>query len=311
MDMDKRTSSNSLINVRSKLVHKLLNRAFLFFVFMIAIALLLIFADERGIMDVPLVIKDTLEALVTILVSYALATLFAKLTVNRILNYFEGVGHIEERILMSKMYLALIYLIATLVVFWQLGITKQNIAIFLGLMATGFAFAIRDVILSYFIWFILLTKKPFKIGDYIKVGEDCSSEGLVKHIGMFYVVIDPTPETYEDYLKVPNKVFLEKPIRNYGRGKFQSEFDMYFDLDEIPTDFPAKVEALKERIWNSIDVDVSLFMGSDKDGIKITVYYRSTYDRREQIRHQITAIMLDELRPAKNRLSPYEPVNDT
>jgi len=39
-------------------------------------------------------------------------------------------------------------------------------------MATGLAFAVRDVLMSFFAWMILLRKKPFRIGDYIRIGED-------------------------------------------------------------------------------------------------------------------------------------------
>ncbi|WP_094226750.1 mechanosensitive ion channel family protein [Methanolobus psychrotolerans] len=294
--MGENSSRKSLMNVKSKLVHKLLNKVFLFFVFMIIVALVFIHVAETQIIQVPVVFTESLSALVTIFMSYALATLFIKLTVNHILDHFKGLGHIEERILIGKMYLAFVYLLATLVIFWQFNITIQNIAIFLGLMTTGFAFAIRDVILSYFIWFILLTKKPFKIGDYIRVGEDGDMEGLVKHIGLFYVVVDPTPDSYEDYFKIPNKTFLEKPIKNYGRDKFRNEFEMYFDMDDLPSDLASKIEILKEKVWNSIDVDVSFFLGSDRDGVKVTVYYKSTFERREQIRHQLTVMMLSELK---------------
>ncbi|SFM43802.1 mechanosensitive ion channel family protein [Methanolobus profundi] len=295
--MGKKTPRSGLIYVRSKLMHKSLNSFFMFFAVMILIALGIIAADKRHLISVPEAVTGTLEALVVIFVSYAVATLFTKLTVNRFLNYFEEMGEIEERILMGKMYLWFVYLLATLAVFWYIGITVNNIAIFLGLITTGFAFAIRDIILSYFIWFILLTKKPFKIGDYIRVGEDDYLEGQVKHIGLFYVVVTPTPDTYDDFFKIPNKVFLEQPIKNHGRGKFRNEFDMYFEMDDLPEDLPAKVEALKEMVWNTLDVSVSFFLGSDRDGVKITVYYKSTYDRREQVRHQITSMMLNELRP--------------
>jgi small-conductance mechanosensitive channel len=263
---------------------------------MIIIALLIIAVDERQLFDFPEVVTGTLSALVIIFVSYALATLFTKLTVNTILHYFKEMGDIEERILMGKIYVWFVYLLATLVIFSQLGIDVNNIAIFLGLITTGFAFAIRDIILSYFIWFILLTKKPFKIGDYIRVGEDDSLEGQVKHIGLFYVVVTPTPETYDDYFKIPNKVFLEKPIKNYGRGKFRNEFEMYFEIEELQVNFPAKVEALKEKVWSNLDVDVSFFLGADSEGVKITVQYKSTFERREQVRHQITSMMLNDLK---------------
>ncbi|WMW24135.1 mechanosensitive ion channel [Methanolobus sediminis] len=298
--MAKKTPRTGLIYVKSKLVHKSLNTFFMFFVFLTAVALGIIAVDEHQIFDVPDVLIGVLTALVVIFLSYAIATLFTKITVNRFLNYFEELGEIEERILMGKMYLWFVYLIATLVVFSYFGGTVSNIALFLGLITTGFAFAIRDIILSYFIWFILLTKKPFKIGDYIRVGEDDYLEGQVKHIGLFYVVMSPMPEMSEDYFKIPNKVFLEKPIKNYGRGKFRNEFDMYFGMDEVPENLPAKIEFLKEKVWNSLDISVNFFLGADRDGVKITVYYKSTFDRKEQIRHQITSMMLNELMPVGN-----------
>jgi small-conductance mechanosensitive channel len=296
--MVKKTPRSGLVYVKSKLVHKSLNTFFLFFVLLIAIALAIIAIDNKQIFDVPDVITDTLKALVVIFISYALATLFTKITVNRFLNYFEELGEIEERILMGKMYLWFVYLLATLMVFSYLGGTVSNIAIFLGLITTGFAFAIRDVILSYFVWFILLTKKPFKIGEYIRVGDDDYLEGQVKHIGLFYVVITPTPETYDDYFKIPNKVFLEKPIKNYGRGKFRNEFEMYFGMDELPENLPEKIEIVKEKIWGNLDTSATFFLGADRDGVKITVYYRSTFDRRDQLRHRITSMMLDEFTSA-------------
>ncbi len=114
------------------------------------------------------------------------------------------------------------------------------------------------------------------------------------------MVIDPTPESYEDYFKVPNKLFLEKPIKNYGRGKFRNEFAVYFDKSKLPIDLPQKTELLKEKVWDSLDVNVNFFLGADSDGVKITVYYMSTYERREQIRHQITSMILDELVKTQN-----------
>ncbi len=107
------------------------------------------------------------------------------------------------------------YVLATVIVFLHIGIGIQNVALFLGLTATGFAFAIRDVVLSYIIWFILLTKKPFKIGDYINVAGE---EGQVKHIGMFYVLIDHRGYVCR-YTKVPNR-FPRKAIHKYGSYNF-------------------------------------------------------------------------------------------
>lgn len=277
-----------LLKLKNILVHRLLNKTIVLLLITILFLFGFVLASEQRIIIVPEVMTRYLEALITILISYTVATLFVKLTVNTILDHFIDAGHREERILMTKVYIDLIYALATVVIFWQLGISIQNIAIFLGLIATGFAFALRDIILSYIIWFILLTKKPFKIGDYIKVGDE---EGLVKHIGLFYVVVDPYPENYDDYFKVPNKTFFEKPIKNYGKGKFCSTTDFF--LKEIPSDLDVRIENVKKKAANIKYADAKFNLDSDKDGLKIKVSYYATFDQRDDIKDKILRLMVE------------------
>lgn len=290
--LKKKSSDNFLLKLKNRLVHRLLNKTILLLSITILFLFTFITASEQRIIIVPEVITRYLKDLITILVVYTMATLFVKLTVKTILDHFIDSGHLEERILMTKVYIDLIYALATVVIFWQLGISVQNIALFLGLIATGFAFALRDIILSYIIWFILLTKKPFKIGDYIKVGNE---EGLVKHIGLFYVVVDPYPENYDDYFKVPNKTFFEKPIKNYGKGRFCSTTDFY--LKEIPSDLGVRIEDVKKKAANIKNADAKFNLDSDKDGLRITISYHTTFDQREDIKDKILRLMVEAFMP--------------
>jgi small-conductance mechanosensitive channel len=270
--------------------NKALNRLILLFLFVILPLQAAVIAIEREIIVVPELILVFLEAIVTVLVSYTLATVFIKLTIYLIPNRFDDAGTQEEKILLSKIYVAFIYILSTLIVFWQFGIDTRDIAIFLGLIATGFAFALRDIIFSYFAWFILLTKKPFKIGDYIEVGDE---EGMVKHIGLFYVVVDHTPSTYEDFHKIPNKVFLEKTITNHGKGKFKLTFDFY--LKDLPSYLDEKLEDIREKARSAGYGDARFHLNSDKDGLKLTTEYKATFESREKTRHHLLCIILQEL----------------
>ncbi|MBP2030229.1 small-conductance mechanosensitive channel [Methanohalophilus levihalophilus] len=275
-------------HVKTKISNKLLNHIIIIFLFFILPISIVLIADSQLWVTIPDIILDFLKLVDIVLISYALATIFLKFTVNIIPNWFESVGKREEKILLSKIYIAFVYVLATVIIFWQVGISSQNIVIFLGLIATGFAFAIRDVILSYFIWFILLTKKPFKIGDYINVGEE---EGQVKHIGLFYVVIYPS--RHGGYYKIPNKVFLEKPIKNYGVSAFESTFDYY--LEEIPKDLKTRITSVVEKAREVENINMKLVLDSDSDGLKLTAYYRSTFDERETVRHKILGMILEEM----------------
>jgi small-conductance mechanosensitive channel len=276
--------------VKAGTVNKALNRLILLFLFVILPLQGAIIAIRLEYIVVPELIPAFLEAIVTIMVSYTIATVFLKLTIYLAPERFGGAGSQEEKILLSKAYVAFIYALSTLVVFWQLGIDTRDIAIFLGLIATGFAFALRDIIFSYFAWFILLTKKPFKIGDYIEVGDE---QGMVKHIGLFYVVVDPTPSTYEDFHKIPNKVFLEKAITNHGKGKFKLAFDFY--IKDIPAYLDEKVESIREKARSAGYGDARFHLDSDKDGLKLTTEYKATFESKEKARHHLICIIMEEM----------------
>jgi len=290
--LDKRSPIETLnkVRVKTKSIGRILNRLILLFIFVIFPMVMVIGADDRGLIEVPEIVKSFLNTFITILLSYTMATILLKLTVDLFSNSFEGTGGPEEKILLSKIYVAFIYSLATVIIFWQLGTNIENIFLSISLVATGFAFAIRNIILSYFIWLILLTKKPFKIGDYIKVGDE---EGLVKHIGLFYVVIDPHPSTFDDYFKIPNKVFLEKPINNYGKGKFFSEFDLY--VKEVPSSLNSMLSSMRENGKKITGSDAAFTLDSDCDGVMINVVYKAQYAEKDIIKDRILSMMIEEL----------------
>jgi small-conductance mechanosensitive channel len=284
-----RPSREKFKKVKSRFSHEQLNKTILFFLIVMLPIIAIDVAGRQEIFPVPETLMKILEGIIVVLISYGLATLFIRLSINFIIDKFEFIGQPEERILLSKLYIFLVYMLATVIVFLHMGIGMQNVALFLGLTATGFAFAIRDVVLSYIIWFMLLTKKPFKIGDYINVADQ---EGQVKHIGMFYVVVDTSPDTYADYTKIPNKIFLEKPIRNYGHGKFFSTFDFY--LKSVPTDIMERLERVREKGSTLRGTDATFYLNSDSDGVKITVEFKTVYEDRAILRDRLMSIMLQE-----------------
>ncbi len=285
-----RPSREKFNKIKMRITHNQLNKTILIFLIVMLPIIAIDLAGRQEIIPIPETLMKAIQGIIVILISFGMATLFIRLTISFIADKFEGIGQPEEKILLSKLYILLVYVLATVFVFLQMGIGIQNVALFLGLTATGFAFAIRDVLLSYIIWFILLTKKPFKIGDYINIDGE---EGQVKHIGMFYVLVDPTPETYADNIKVPNKVFLEKPIRNYGSYKFLSTFDLY--LKSIPTDMVDRIERIREKGSKLKGADAAFYLNSDSDGVKITVEFKTVYEDRNILRDHLMAMMLQEL----------------
>lgn len=206
------------INIFNKKSDIHINRLLLFFGFFLLLVTALVILNNHEIIILPVYVNRLLSTITTIIWVYFSCTIFIKITQTQVVKIFDASVDVEQKLLLTKLYTSLIYLIGTTIVLWLLGVTLQNLAIILGLAATGIAFAIREILISYFVWFMLLTKRPFRISDYIKIGDN---EGKVVHIGSFYVFLKPISYHPKDSLiKVPNKIFLEKDIFNYGHNKY-------------------------------------------------------------------------------------------
>lgn len=207
---------------------KLYRRLFLLSIFFV-IALLINLAFKKNYVTINRDIVKLMEVFLTFIVSLLVCTVILRLTENRVFNMFETEIEIEQRIIMAKLYSFSLYGLAILVTFWKAGVSIGNLTIFLGLVASGLAFAIRDLLISLLGWFIILNKKPFHIGDYISIGEDF---GMVSRIGTFHFTLEQ--KTPDEYIKIPNNFVLLKSIVNKGFNHFREE--MKIPLKGVPDD---------------------------------------------------------------------------
>ncbi len=273
-----------------RLGHRTLNKAILFLGMAFLIIFLLSFIHKRGYFNLPGLLLPILRTCLIIIGAYFIAAMIIRITTNRVVGFVEEEAEIEHLILVRKVYAGIWYIFATLIVLWQLGVTAENITIFLGLAATGIAFAIRDILMSYFAWLVMLTKRPFRIGDYIKIGDD---EGRVQHIGTFYVVIDESPERYEDYVRIPNRLFLEKPIRNYGRTEIQ--YSTLIPLKELPHGIEKKLQKLTAALKKETKKDVIPRLETDKERWYVKIDHTTTHALRKAQTQAILQITIKEL----------------
>lgn len=208
-----------MLKIRKKLLQRksehTINKLIVYLgVFLLTITAL-VMAEGKGWIVINPGVTTALKTASVILWTYFIATVFIRLTQTKVFKIFDESAEPEQKLLLSKFYISFIYFLSTAFVIWRLGVTPENIALVLGFLATGIAFAVRDVIQSFFVWYMLLTKKPFRMGDYIKIDEE---EGIVRHIGTFFVFIERINTDLKGMVKIPNKVFLEKKVITYGGG---------------------------------------------------------------------------------------------
>lgn len=250
----------------------------------------LLFLSDESIIDIPVAIRSKINSITLVIVTFFLTSLLLRLTIKRVFNFFEEP---EEKLFYSKTYSWSLYSIGLFVILHHFGVSLGNITIFIGLIATGLAFAVRDVLLLFFGWIILLQKKPFRIGDYIRIGED---EGKVIHIGTFYVLLDKTPELPDDYTRVPNRLFLEKSIIKLGKENMHDK--IVFNLTEMPLDRDKITQELKANIDKVLECNgcTSVYMDIVNEKLVLVVKFLVSIYERQSIRSTIIDIVFERCR---------------
>ncbi len=271
-----------------KLRLKYLSATLIVFTVFFALLQLVLYLYKEGIIPIPDFLNKHLWSLSFIIGTFLFITLLLRLTIKRVYNLFDAP---EEKIFYSKIFSWALYSIGVFVVLNQLGVSLGNITLFVGLLATGFAFAIRDVLISFFGWMILLRKKPFRIGDYIRIGED---EGKVMHIGTFYVLLDNSPDSEEVYNRVPNRLFLEKSIKNLGKTHYHEKIKL--QITAIPD------RSLLEKTQNTIvqqlsaTSEVSLSINIEGEKPILLLEYLVTFEKKGLMKKEALFVLSNRLK---------------
>jgi len=114
----------------------------------------------------------------------------------------------------------LIILVANLLVLKSLGVSARvlwsSVTGFLAVAAVAF-FAAWSVLSNTFCALLLLTTRPFRVGDYIEVLESGDTPGLrgtVTAIHLIYTTLtENEPGAVSSVLQVPNSLFFQRVVR--------------------------------------------------------------------------------------------------
>ena len=243
---------------------KIFNKRILVFLILVLLTKGIIIASGKGLISTSPFVIRVLDLFLITSVSLLIANVFLRLTVGRVLDLFDGETEIEQRLFLSKMYSFFIYVMAFAVILSHIGLSVENITLFLGLVATGMALAIKDILTSIFSWTILLSKKPFRIRDVIKIGDE---SGEVLRVGTFYVTLKALEDDGE-VIKIPSKTFLEKSIFNYGKGKSVKELKIPLEK----TISSIRMKTIEDHIQSTYPLDhVNLSSDVEKGQLNVVV----------------------------------------
>lgn len=139
-----------------------------------------------------------------------------------------------------------------LIILQNFGVNVMSLLAGLGLGGLALALAAQDTAANLFGSITILMDHPFKIGDWIKIGD---SEGTVEEIGFRSTRIRTF---YNSILTIPNSVVAKEKIDNMGiRPMRRIRTNLGLHYDTKPEQIVQFCERVKEAICKRSQVDTS------------------------------------------------------
>lgn len=266
-----------------------------------ALAKVALYVDDHAGTFMPREVLLVLSGLPAIFITLFFANLVVRVVSPFISRFFKDELEPEQRIFFAKIFEIFMYGLALAFILYSFGVTASSLLILLGFISGGLAFGLREPVLSFIVWLILLNKKPFRLGDTIRVGQH---EGAVERIGTFYLTLNPSTRTADEAwtayhpVKVPNRMLVEVPIENYGRAsitqraRFQIQRrprNVEKSLKEIRSD---SVRALKKLDAKVTDVFLDVQNTLQTDKIYVVIEFQAGIHSKLAARSALAAALL-------------------
>lgn len=177
--------------------------------------------------------------------------------------------------ILRKFLKALVFTLAVLFVFQNLGYSISGILAGMGIGGFALAFASKDALSHIFGSIIIFTDKPFQVGDWIVTS---GIEGIVEEVGLRSTKI----RTFERTLvSVPNNTISNAVVENVSARR-QRRISFYLGIKyTTPSHLVKKaLEEIKNIIANNPKIDQSYWLVNFRDfgtsSLNIFLYFFST-----------------------------------
>lgn len=138
----------------------------------------------------------------------------------------------------------IVWIIAGIMLLSNWGVNVSGLIAGLGIGGIAIAFAFQNILEDIFSSFSILIDKPFKVGDFIMVGDE---SGTVKYVGIKTTRLDTLQG---EELVISNRKLTTADVHNFGKLKRRRNAFTIGITYETPKD---KFENIPELIRNAIE----------------------------------------------------------
>ena len=203
------------------------------------------------------------------------------------------------------LFIIFLFLVIVFVYYGNLG----ELGFVSGLLTIAIGMALQKPISGVFAWLIIITRKPFGIGDRIIIS---NTKGDVTNISMSHIYLDEVGGTVDGEEKsnrsviLPTSIIFEQEVINYNEkndyilDEVNTKITYERDLDKAEIIIKKSVEKIMKPIWEKFpkrkEKKPHTRVKFKDSGIDVTVRYNSITDRRNEISSNITREIFKRIR---------------
>lgn len=150
--------------------------------------------------------------------------------------------------LLGKMLKGVLWGVAAIVLLSNLGYNVTGLIAGLGIGGVAIAFALQKVLSDIFASFSIYFDKPFKVGDFIIVGDDL---GVIKKIGIKSTRLQ---SLWGQEIVISNSELTSTRVNNYKKMKKRRIHFAFGVVYETPTKKLKKIPKIIENIFDKIEL---------------------------------------------------------
>ncbi|MEK6898061.1 MAG: mechanosensitive ion channel domain-containing protein [Nanoarchaeota archaeon] len=268
------------------------------------------------------IIKNILTLLITFLVTY----FFIRITRKLLKKYLENNGRKKRNIkLFLTIYSYFVWIIVIFVTFSLLLKQVGSLITSIGLIGFGVTFALQKPLLNFVGWITIIFGRTYKIGDIISIN---NVTGQVYDIRVMYANVgelNSDGDSTGKSISIPNEFVFTSPVVNLTRGTnfIWEEIKIFFTYKSNEKKAIKIVEKTVQDYYNKhIKSDVKqtfkddfkehekiiLRFGLYDKGFFIKVHYLVDFNKSNEVKTELSKILLDKLKSKDIVLGKVESV---
>jgi small-conductance mechanosensitive channel len=252
---------------------------------------------------------DIITVVVSIIIAYIVFNIILKILKRKIVKKVRGKKQISNVIvfldILKFLFIIFLIIIAFSVYYGNLG----EIGFIVGLLTVAIGWALQKPISGVVAWLIIISRKPFRIGDRIIISNVI---GEISNISMTHIFLNEVGGTILGEEKsgrtvmIPTSIIFEEQVTNFTEkndyilDEVNTAITYESNLEKAENIVIKSVEKIMKPLWEKfpkkIDKEPHTRLKFKDSGIDVTVRYNSITDSRNKISTDITREIFKRIR---------------